>query len=60
MYGKKPIRKTGKKMDPQYGGRVKKGRGDLYNGTGYVVDRDVVDARRGEYASDLSHRVAGR
>ena len=58
MQGKTPIRKTGKKMDPQYGGRKRKGKGRNYNGTGYVVDRDVVDARSGEYNSDLSPRVS--
>jgi hypothetical protein len=58
MQGKTPIRKTGRKMDPQYGGRKRKGKGRNYNGTGYVVDRDVVDARSSEYASDLSPRVS--
>jgi hypothetical protein len=58
MQGKTPIRKTGRKMDPQYGGRKRKGKGRTYNGMGNVVDRDALDARAGEYGSDLSPRVS--
>jgi len=45
-------------MDPQYGGRKRKGKGRTYNGMGNVVDRDTLDARAGEYGSDLSPRVS--
>ena len=58
MQGKTPIRKTGKKMDPQCGGRKRKSKGRTYNGMGNVVDRDALDARNGEYGSDLSPRVS--
>lgn len=62
MHGKIPIRTHKGQMDPQYAGRKAKRASDnrYYNGTGYVVDQDMVGARDSEYESDLSNRVSGR
>ena len=62
MHGKIPIRTHKGYADPQYKGRTAKRASDnrYYNGTGYVVDQDMVSSRDAEYESDLSHRVSGR